>query len=163
MAWMLSIQNTRTKKAMLEWAYEQMKQGVPRQVICDHLLAKDSFSLSLEELEAASKTESELSGVMVERNLEGKSLESAGKLDKAIELYEANVADWFSGNHPYDRLRVIYTKRKQYAEAIRVCRAFVVVADTLLEQGSKRGDLTPKREKFIQWIAKLEKEIHGEP
>jgi len=163
MAWTLSVPNSRTKKTLLEWAHEQMKHGVPRQVICDHLLAKDSSLMSLEELEAASKAESELFGVMVERNLKGKSLESAGKLDKAIELYEANVVDWFSGNHPYDRLRIIYTKRKQYAEAIRVCRAFVTVADTLLEQGSKRGDLAPKREKFIQWIEKLEQEIHGEP
>lgn len=162
MAWMLSLPNNKTKKSLLEWAHEQMKRGVPRQVICDYLLAKRPLSMSLEELQAASETESELSGVMLERNLKGKSLESAGKLDQAIELYEANVTDWFSGNHPYDRLRAIYIKQKQYAEAIRVCRAFVTVADTLLEQGSNRSDLAPKREKFIQWIAKLEQEIHEE-
>lgn len=163
MAWVLSVPNCKTKKALLEWAYEQMKQGVPRQIICDYLIAKDSFSMSLEELEASSRAESELIGVMVERNLKGKRFESTGKLDKAIELYEANVADWFSGNYPYDRLRLIYSKTKQYDEAIRVCSAFVKMADTLLEQGSRRGDLATKREKFIHWIEKFEKEIHGKP
>jgi tetratricopeptide (TPR) repeat protein len=161
MAWALSVPNSKTKKSLLEWADDQIKQGVPRQIICEHLLAKDSFSMSLEELEASSKAESELFGVMVQRNLKGKNFESTGKLDKAIELYEANVADWFIGDYPYDRLRLIYSKRKQIDEALRVCNAFVKMADTLLEQGSKRSDLTAKREKFTQWNVKLEKEIHG--
>jgi tetratricopeptide (TPR) repeat protein len=161
MAWVLSAPNSNTKKSLLEWANDQMKLGVPRQIICEYLTAKEPFSMSLEELGASSKVESELFGVMAQRNLKGKDFEGAGKLDKAIELYEANVADWFIGDYPYNRLRLIYSKRKQLDEAIRVCNAFVRMADTLFGQGSKRGDLTAKREKFTQWIEKLEKEIHG--
>ncbi len=95
--------------------------------------------------------------VMVDRNLNGKTLEAAGEVDKAIALYEENVSDLFAGDHPYDRLRVIYTKRKQFAEAISVCRTFVKIADMLIEEGSGRGDLKPKRQKFISWIEKLQK------
>jgi exodeoxyribonuclease-3 len=52
---------------------------------------------------------------------------------------------------------VTFTKRKQFAEAIRVCKTFVKVADMLIEEGSGRGDLKPKRDKFTSWIEKLEK------
>ncbi|MEM7348190.1 MAG: hypothetical protein AAF485_28505, partial [Chloroflexota bacterium] len=37
---------------------------------------------------------------------------------------EANITDKFIGKHPYNRLRIIYTKRKDYHNAIRVCQAF---------------------------------------
>ena len=38
----------------------------------------------------------------VERNLRGKKLEKTGRTDEAIQLYEANIADNFDGNFPYD-------------------------------------------------------------
>ena len=103
------------------------------------------------------KVASRLLDVMVDRNLNGKTLEAACEVDKAIALYEENVLDLFDGDHPYNRLRVIYTKRKQFAEAIRVCRIFVKIADMLIEEGSGRSDLNPKRDKFISCIEKLEK------
>ena len=37
-------------------------------------------------------------------------LEKEGKIDSAILLYEENVKESFEGNHPYDRLAVIYHK-----------------------------------------------------
>lgn len=90
------------------------------------------------------------------RNVRGVELERAGKVDRAIDVYEANVADMFGGNHPYDRLRVIYSKRKQYDQALRVCRSFVEMADALMKLGSPRSDLPVKRRKFAEWCAKLE-------
>jgi hypothetical protein len=100
------------------------------------------------------KVASRLLDVMVDRNLNGKTLEAAGEVDKAIALYEENVSDLFDGNHPYDRLRVIYTKRKQFAEAIRVCRTFVKITDILIQEGSERSYLNPTRDKFMSWIEK---------
>jgi len=103
------------------------------------------------------KAASHLLDVTVDRNLNGKTLETQGKIDKAIALYEENVSDLFEGDFPYDRLRIIYTKRNQFAEAIRVCRAFVEITDMLRKEGSRRSDLKPKRDKFISWIEGLEK------
>jgi tetratricopeptide (TPR) repeat protein len=157
MTWVLGEPAKKTEKDLLQWANEQMKQGVPRQIVCNYLLDWGNKPLLFEEKEAALKAESHLFGVMVDRNLNGKTLEAAGEIDKAITLYEENVSDLFAGDYPYDRLRVIYTKRKQFAEAIRVCRTFVKIADMLIEEGSQRGDLKPKRGKFISWIEKLEK------
>jgi len=161
MAWVLNEPAKRTEKDLLQWANDQIVHGVPRQIICNYLLDWGSRSLSFKEKEAAFKAESHLFGVMVDRNLNGKTLEAAGEIDKAIVLYEENVSDLFAGDHPYDRLRVIYTKRKQFAEAIRVCGTFVKIADMLVEEGSRRDDLKPKRDKFMSLIEKLDKNYLG--
>ena len=94
---------------------------------------------------------------LIQRNARATALEEAGEIDQAIELYEQNVADCFDGTHPYDRLRFLYTVRKQPNDAIRVCQAFVDTADILLKLGAPHTALQPKRDQFKQWIAKLER------
>jgi tetratricopeptide (TPR) repeat protein len=157
MTWVLDEPAKRTEKDLRQWVNDQVVHDVPRQVICNYLLDWENRKLSYEEKEASMKVVSHLLDVMVDRNLNGKTLETQGEVDKAIALYEENVADLFDGSHPYDRLRVIYTKRNQLAEAIRVCRAYIEIDDMLLKEGSRRSDLNPKRDKFISWIDKLEK------
>jgi len=157
MTWVLPEPAKRTEKELLQWANGQISHGVPRQVVWNYLLDWENRKLSSEEKEASMKVASRLLDVMVGRNLNGKTFEAAGEVDKAIALYEENVSDLFGGDHPYERLRVIYTKRKQFAEAIRVCRTFVKIADMLIEEGSGRSDLKPKCDKVISWIEQLEK------
>jgi tetratricopeptide (TPR) repeat protein len=141
----------------MEWARGQMARGIPRETICRLYLNIDSGLMSDEEARAYADAERELYEVMVERNLRGRALEHQGRVDDAIALYEQNVSDRFGGDHPYERLRVIYTKRKQYDDAIQVCQIFIDVADALLSSGSRRSDLKPKREKFAEWVTKLER------
>ncbi len=157
MAWLLTEPAKRTEKDLLQWANDQIVHGVPRQIIWNYLLDWENRKLSFEEKEASMKVAPHLLDVMVDRNLNGKTLETQGEVDKAIALYEENVSDLFDGDHPYERLRVIYTKRNKFAEAIRVCKNFVEIADMLLKEGSRRSDLKPKRDKFVRWIDKLEK------
>ena len=66
-----------------------------------------------------------IENVIVERNLQGKELEKQQLVDEAIKLYEANISDLADTPHPYERLRIIYTKRKQYDDAIRACQAYI--------------------------------------
>lgn len=76
----------------------------------------------------------------VERNLLGIELERAGKTDEAIKLYEENIKENFEGNHPYDRLAIIYRKRNQINEEIRVLeKAVWVFENVVLEGRSDRG------------------------
>jgi hypothetical protein len=157
MTWVLTEPTKRTEKDLLQWVNAQFINGVPRQIIWNYLLDWENRKLSSEEKEVSMKVASHLLDVMVDRNLNGKTLETQGEVDKAIALYEENVLDLFDGDHPYDRLRVIYTRRNQFAEAIRVCKIFVDIADMLLKEGSRRSDLKPKRDKFVNWIDKLEK------
>jgi tetratricopeptide (TPR) repeat protein len=70
-----------------------------------------------------------LFGIMAERNDSGKASERQGQLAEAVALYEANVEDRFSGSFAYDRLRIIYTRQGQYADAIRVCQAYLDLPD----------------------------------
>ncbi|WP_198507842.1 tetratricopeptide repeat protein [Bacillus sp. FJAT-45037] len=83
----------------------------------------------------------------VERNLKGMELEKNGELDQAIKLYEMNVQEGFDGNHPYDRLAIIYRKQKLYNEEIRVLERAIEVFSNLKETSS-RQDIDPKLKKF---------------
>jgi len=159
MTWLLTKPSKRKENDLRQWANDQIAHGVPRQTIWNYLLNWENVKLSFEEKEASMKIASHLLDVMVDRNLNGKALETQGEVDKAIALYEENISDLFEGSHPYDRLRVIYTKRNQSAEAIRVCRAYLEIDDMFREEGSQRSDLNPKRDKFISWINKLENKI----
>jgi tetratricopeptide (TPR) repeat protein len=61
------------------------------------------------------------------RNLDGMELESAGRTDLAIELYERNVAERFPGDWPYSRLVSLYERQGAYDQAERVLRRAIEV------------------------------------
>lgn len=124
----------------------ELKRGVPRQVIWNQLTAMKLKGLA--NLTARAEAESAVAKVMVDRNLKGKDLEKRGKIDQAIPLYEANLVDRFGGTHPYERLRIIYTKRQDYRNAIRVCQAYIDLAN----QREVNARLKPK---FAAHIKKL--------
>ncbi|PQQ45495.1 hypothetical protein [Bacillus thuringiensis] len=80
-------------------------------------------------------------------------MEKEGFVENAIELYELNVKNGFDGNFPYDRLAVIYRKRRQYADEVRVLQRAVKVFGKLTET-SPRQDVNPKLVKFKERLAK---------
>ena len=82
----------------------------------------------------------------VERNLKGIELEKTGEIDKAIQLYELNIAEDFTGSHPYNRLAIIYSRRKQVANEIRVLNRAIQVFSSL--DPESRMDVNTKLEKF---------------
>jgi tetratricopeptide (TPR) repeat protein len=125
MPWPFSKPKKKSKAQILNWAQEQMEKGISRQDICTQLLNIDRSKMSVEEMQAYSEAEHDLFGVMVNRNLLGESLEKEGRTDEAINLYEQNVMDKFIGTHPYERLRIVYTKRKDFENAIRICQAYI--------------------------------------
>lgn len=154
--WNLSIQNNWTEKSALIWAEEQIKSGVPRQVVCNYLLKNnDSIHFNRDgSMDALLNVEFQVFSVMVNRNLEGQYLEKMGNIEEAIKIYEANLADWFVGPFPYDRLRIILTKQKRFDEAIKVCKAHIKMDTHLV---SVRGYRSPTRLKCVHWIEVLEK------
>jgi hypothetical protein len=54
------------------------------------------------------------------RNLEGLTLESEGRIDESLALYEQNIAEGFEGDWPYGRLVMFYEKRNALDDAARV-------------------------------------------
>lgn len=82
-----------------------------------------TFGAAPEAIEAAHQRSLDLMDLLVDRNLDGKEAERAGRMDEAIALYEANVADQFDGSHPYERLLIHYSHSNRPAEARRVAEA----------------------------------------
>jgi tetratricopeptide (TPR) repeat protein len=75
-----------------------------------------------------------------QRNLDGMELESAGRIDLAIELYERNAEEGFPGDWPYSRLVAIYERQGVYDQAERVLRRAIEVtrADRRKPAGDRR-------------------------
>lgn len=138
-----ATQPTLLRLMVLKWAYTVMKEGVPRAGVAIFLLdmvrrlaSSGSQAASMEEMwkwktlaepviDVLREAEEQISRVMLDRNRRAQQLENAGRLDEAIQLYEANVTDGFQGVYPYERLRAIYMERKDYQNAIRVCEAAI--------------------------------------
>lgn len=93
----------------------------------------------------------------VDRNLLGIRCEKEGKVDDAIILYEKNISEEFVGNHPYDRLAIIYHKQNLFNEEIRVLEKGIDVFTGLV--GSPRTDVIPKLNKFKSRLEKIKKKI----
>lgn len=55
------------------------------------------------------------------RNTKGKEYEKAGEIGLAIRTYEKNIeGDCYSACHSFDRLMVLYRKRKEYDKELAV-------------------------------------------
>jgi tetratricopeptide (TPR) repeat protein len=89
----------------------------------------------------------------LERNLKGIELEKLGKVDEAIEQYERNIEENFDGNHPYDRLSMIYRKKKDIINEIRVLVKAIYVFENIVY--SKRSDRLPKLNRFKDRLKKV--------
>ena len=68
--------------------------------------------------------------------LRGQNLEQVGRLDDAIELYEAAVAANFDSSGPYDRLIYIYSDQALHLDVVRVAEAALASVRTYED---KRG------------------------
>ena len=93
----------------------------------------------------------EVHGLAVERNLRGANAEKLGDIEMATSLYEANVRDGFEGNHPYDRLAVLYRKGRRFNDEARVLERAVEVFSSIR---SERQDVSPKLIKFQERLQK---------
>jgi tetratricopeptide (TPR) repeat protein len=89
----------------------------------------------------------------VDRNLKGINYEKSGELNKAIDLYEENIAENFEGNHPYDRLAIIYRKQGKLEEELIVLKKAIYVFENIVNKN--RIDKSPKLQKFINRLSKL--------
>lgn len=122
---MTELRRPANKSALLVWVNEQLQQGVPRWPLYLRLSKMQSESSDVGEMELFSKVMDTIENTVVDRNMKGIKLEKNGHEDQAIALYEANISDRFDGSHPYNRLRILYKNCGDYANAIRVCEAYM--------------------------------------
>jgi len=91
----------------------------------------------------------------VDRNLKGKEYEQKGEIELAVKEYEQNVTERFDGSHPYNRLAIIYRKKKDYDNEIRILNIAIEIYSEL-SKDSPRQDADPKLEKFRERLEKAE-------
>jgi hypothetical protein len=90
---------------------------------------------------------------MADNNINGIELEKSGDIEAAKKIYEETITANFVGNHPYDRLAIIYRKEKDFDNEIRVLNhAIKVFSD--LSKSSPRADVKPKLSKFKERLKK---------
>ena len=100
------------------------------------------FGLDPSERERIGTEEDPLQGfeAAMERHTEAVEAERNGDPERAIHLYETSVAEGFVRSHPYERLAFLYERRQNYAQALRVCEAFVqLAASGRMPKGSQRS------------------------
>ena len=105
-------------------------QGTPRQAI---MKAWQAQMEALEQAEQTPQTKGHLRAydllygdlrTELGRNLNtGRALEMSGRVDEAVGYYETAVSDQMSTRFPYEHLRIIYRRREQYDDALRICQA----------------------------------------
>jgi tetratricopeptide (TPR) repeat protein len=86
---------------------------------------------------------------------QGKLLEKSGRKDDAITVYETSLKSKSTSPHPYNRLRIIYTKDRNFKKAIRVCEAAIENIDDPKIDHAAEG-------KFVEHIEKLREKIERE-
>lgn len=59
----------------------------------------------------------------------GIKYEKQGKIDKAIELYKMSIKDDFEYGSPYNRLMILYRRKKDYINEIRIIEKYISVFD----------------------------------
>jgi hypothetical protein len=64
-----------------------------------------------------------------ERNLKAKEFEDSGNLESAIEQYEQNVSLGSFAPFPYNRLAIIYKKRRDLDNEIRVLKLLLSIQE----------------------------------
>lgn len=90
----------------------------------------------------------------VDRNIQAAEYERQGRVQEAIELYEANVRAGFPGSRPYDRLAAIYKRLGRTSDVVRVLERAVAVFAKLDAGGSPRSDVAPKLERYRAALAR---------
>ena len=75
----------------------------------------------------AIKARDESMSRVVGRNNFARDLEREGRVDAAVALYELNLEEQFCAIFSFERLMVIYRKRKEYTQEIRVIEKAIAV------------------------------------
>src|SRR3954463_16407162 len=92
------------------------------------------------------------SKLIEDRNQAAKEAEANDDFDKAIGLYEQNITEPFHDQYAFERLMVIYRKRKEYKQELRVIKKGI---DVFREENKKQLEETIGSKKNKTQLVKL--------
>jgi len=82
--------------------------------------------------------------------------EKKGEIKKAIQIYWELIKSNKMGRRPYDRLRILYAKQKNWDNAIKICHKFIDT-DKLSKKQCLHPGFTINLKKDEAWIRKYER------
>lgn len=86
-----------------------------------HTQITTSTIIELDKRLAAQKAADIALSDCAQRNMKGKEYENAGEIDLAIRTYEKNIeGNCYPACHSFDRLMVLYRRRKEYEKELAV-------------------------------------------
>ncbi|AWI05166.1 hypothetical protein [Clostridium drakei] len=85
------------------------------------------------------------------RNLKAREFENKGNINSAIDLYELNIKEGFTGIVPYERLMELYEKQQKYDDEIRVINKVIEIFKNSWE------DKIDKQSEIEMFTSRLEK------
>lgn len=86
-----------------------------------HAYITTSTIIELDKRLAAQKAADMALSDCAQRNMKGKEYENAGEIELAIRTYENNIeGDCYPACHSFDRLMVLYRRRKEYGKELAV-------------------------------------------
>lgn len=128
-------------------------QGEERVVNLDRLNTDEMLEDAkrrFEEARAENAVASQLLQDTAARNNEGSAYEKLGRTDEAIAIYEENISDGYPALHAFERLMILYRRRKDYENEVRVIRRAIEVFFAENQRRAERAiDDEPQREEEI--------------
>lgn len=106
-------------------------------------IRKSDYDTALRLIEKKETENSRLSDAAC-RNNNGIEKERIGDIDDAISIYEDNISDGYPALHSYERLMIIYRRRKDFENETRVInRAIEVFSDENRRRAEKASKAYP--------------------
>lgn len=90
--------------------------------------------------------------------MKGIEYEKKGDTENAIKMYEKLIKHKFDGSHPYDRLMILYRKRKDYISEERVLLQAISMFTKITNDG--RCDGPSKLERYKKRLDSLHKKMN---
>ena len=92
-------------------------------------------------------------------NNQGIQFEKENRIDEAVAIYEKSIQIDYPASHPYDRLMVIYRRRKDYANEARVIKAAISMCEKVIFEHPERIGYVKSLEKYRSRLLNVEKKI----
>ncbi len=92
-------------------------------------------------------------------NNQGIQLEKENRIDEAVAIYEKAIQIDYPTTHPYDRLMVIYRRRKDYTNESRVIKSAISMCDKVISEHPERIGYIKLLDKYRNRLINVEKKI----
>lgn len=105
-----------------------------------------------------SSEDNELTEILIKQNDLAQAYEKSGRIDDAVPLYEDSIKKDFLGTLPYERLLVIYSKRKLLEDELRIAKAFLNCQQRERSERQKNGvDYEGINSEITKIVARIER------